>query len=873
MSDPASSTDGREEPPGPRLVASGSSLGSDKIEDQVFDQTTGKSWRELLEAHGQVDPNESLRPDPITRPMETHEAEDFSAVTHLMDPDPRVGLRKISIGAPGDAGPPEFVLEERIATGGMGEVYEAVQTSLGRRLAIKRIKPELADDRRLMQALQVEARITAVLDHPSIVPVHELGVDSEGRVFYGMKRIEGTPWNELLARSRRRRRSDPELFAEEIDEHLSILMRVAEALAYAHSRGILHRDIKPSNVIVGDFGDVKLVDWGLAARYFDPPDEETQVVAHLSQVPIICGTPTYMAPETALGLRELVGAASDVYLLGATLFEILYGEPPHRAETAELALARASLNEWALPDEIPRALEPWHFALQPIVQVALAPDPKDRFENAGALRRALQQGLRNVTSVRVATEAHALLESLRDPYGAAAATLDPSMTFVPSAVRTPRDRYRAITRVIAGLEQALSSWPGNAEARHWLADAHLYRAETSLEEGDFTLVETSLEQLGRLPGTAPLPPDLKDRARFMRMRLEGRHRSVDRRRRLVRTLQGVSVVLIVGAIALGFWASLAVSRSRDQAMAERQVLTEALIHAETDAAHHDLAAVFDPVAGALITAEGWARRGTLDQLDPEALDAMFMPLLEGFPGASSMSRADQDGYEYRLRRVKGGWQTRLIRPGQPAEFRRYDEQGVLEDVRQGELSYDPTQTRFFDGALSMRENGTGARIHWRLPLRHTGPRSEPPGFLASIAARAPDGSDIVVAMEIDRRFLSELTVGLPADREGQVFVLTEDEQVVGLPRTAAFDTPAARAAALLQRPEDLDATVMQRAIQTWDTAARVKGRALRFMVDGDPWWTSFRTFELGDDQRLWIGVAVPESNLLGGAAPAHDVER
>src|SRR5262249_22711236 len=161
---------------------------------------------------------------------------------------------------------------------------------------------------------------TGDLDHPNIVPIYELGTNENNALFYSMKRVQGTPWSDVIG-------------TKSVNENLEILMKVADAVAFAHATGVIHRDLKPDNVMLGDYGEVLVMDWGLAlatssfrhSEFVTGPDS-------------MGGTPAYMAPEMATGPFELIGQASDIYLLGALLFEIVTGLLPHTGQTAEECL-------------------------------------------------------------------------------------------------------------------------------------------------------------------------------------------------------------------------------------------------------------------------------------------------------------------------------------------------------------------------------------------------------------------------------------------------------------------------------------------------------------------------------------------------------
>ena len=218
-----------------------------------------------------------------------------------------------------------FLTGETIGQGAMADILEADQKTLWRTVAIKTLKPEKRgpNDQKTFLA---EAVATANLEHPNIVPVHDLVRDGDGHLQLVMKRVVGRTWKALLHPET----DEDEAAADELelDDHLDMLLKVCDAVAYAHSRGILHRDIKPENVMIGDFGEVLLMDWGCAVTY---GDYRITAMAHLTELETISGTPNYIAPEMARGDDDRTGPWSDVYLLGGILYEILTGESPLRA--------------------------------------------------------------------------------------------------------------------------------------------------------------------------------------------------------------------------------------------------------------------------------------------------------------------------------------------------------------------------------------------------------------------------------------------------------------------------------------------------------------------------------------------------------------
>jgi hypothetical protein len=250
-----------------------------------------------------------------------------------------------------------YHLGRRIGKGGMGEVLAARDEQVGRDVAIKRMRAAAPGDRAIRRFLR-EASIQGRLEHPAIVPVHELGRDEDGLPFFVMKKLSGTTLGKILG--------DPALRARlGLQRLLRAFAEVCLAVELAHVRGIVHRDLKPENILLGDFGEVYILDWGVAKVIGDDDDGEFADLGsgsgqHATAAGTAIGTPGYMAPEQAHGLPDIDGRA-DIYALGCVLFEILTGEPlhPRDGETTQRTTAECDVrpSSRARGREIPPELD------------------------------------------------------------------------------------------------------------------------------------------------------------------------------------------------------------------------------------------------------------------------------------------------------------------------------------------------------------------------------------------------------------------------------------------------------------------------------------------------------------------------------------
>ena len=291
------------------------------------------------------------------------------------------------------------------AKGGLGEVWRAEDEELHREVALKRIQERHRGNAESLRRFLREAEITAKLQHPGIVPVHGLGRDADGRPCYAMRFVEGGTLDDALKRFHEADRQPGRNAGERslaLRELLNRFIAVCNTVAYAHSRGILHRDLKPGNIMLGDYGETLVVDWGLAKPFARTELERSTGEATLmpaatedcpeggTQHGRALGTPAYMSPEQAAGRWDVVGPASDVFSLGATLYAILTAQPPYRGPTQEIVLHQARHGEFPTPrkvkPDVPRALEA-------ICLKAMALKPEDRHATARELGADVEKWL------------------------------------------------------------------------------------------------------------------------------------------------------------------------------------------------------------------------------------------------------------------------------------------------------------------------------------------------------------------------------------------------------------------------------------------------------------------------------------------------
>ena len=416
-----------------------------------------------------------------------------------------------------------FRLHKVVGKGGFGEVWEALQLTLNRTVAVKRLRKELLDDladesmaRALQASFRQEALTTANLDHPNIVPVHDMGTDEDGSPLMAMKFISGKTWEQII------REDWSTLPMEEfLGKHIPILIQVTQAVAFAHSKGTIHRDLKPAQVIMGEFGEVLLADWGLAV-VVNPVliscagKDDADFLPTCENATNPAGTPAFMAPEQTLRDGRHLGYWTDVYLLGGVLYFLLTGRPPHRADSPQAAFLKARLGDVTHPNQLGLTREAPEDLAQ-LAMRAMAPDIPDRLQTANdfliRLRRFVSGDSDRRESVRLTRD-------------------------VEERLQENQANFEMLAGCLSELNQALALWPGNREALLARDVVHSSISQTALEAGDLGLARLEAEAVQD-----------EEEKRVLLAKVRAKERSARHRERQRRLGIYATVVLLAGLAA------------------------------------------------------------------------------------------------------------------------------------------------------------------------------------------------------------------------------------------------------------------------------------------------------------------------------------
>jgi len=405
----------------------------------------------------------------------------------------------------------DYDLLDLLGEGGMGVVYVARQASIDRKVAIKMLKGKTTGDESQRRKFLSEAVITGDLDHPNIVPIYDLGTNEAGALFYSMKRVQGTPWDERLDKM-------------SLPENIEVLMKTADAMAFAHSRGVIHRDLKPENIMLGEYGEVLVMDWGLAI-----PTKSFKKSHNVAGSTNMGGTPAYMAPEMATGPFTKIAEASDVYLLGAILYECVTGVTAHTGKDVMKCLMAASKNIITPTKKKGELVE--------VALKAMATKPEDRYASVREFQDAIRQYLAHSESITLASRAEGDLAGAQQS-----------------------DDYQDFAQCVFGFQEALNLWSGNRRAKKGLLAAKLAYAESALRKGDYDLGASLLDR------NVPEHADLYAEIQVAQEEREAKQRRLKTAKRAVVGLVALIFIVVTGAF-------LAVNHQRKAAV-EAKTLAE-----------------------------------------------------------------------------------------------------------------------------------------------------------------------------------------------------------------------------------------------------------------------------------------------------------
>lgn len=475
-------------------------------------------WKATLDANPNInDPSQTLKSDQTLSLRPGDLPTDFK---NLLPTRSIQTASQRSSAKAGGQGFADYEIREAVGEGGMGVVFKADQRSLQRQVAVKMLHPDYETDKELVRLFLREAVITGKLEHPNIVPVYDLGQSHKDQPYMGMKLVRGESFKDWLNKHKQD-------FSRRLRGSVDILVEVCDAVAYAHSHGILHRDIKPANVMLGEFGEVLLMDWGLAYETGEPNvasgDGSQQ---GLSSSP--AGTPAYMSPEQAGGEDAKLGPWSDVYLLGAVLYEVLCGSSPHQGSSLMAVLVAAQKGQVTPPDQrLPSRSMP-----QDLVELcmdALKPEPSERLQSAQDFKDRLLTHRQHREAQTLLNKAAVIVRAIREHERASESNGGDGQL-----KRSRLDEAEWLAK------QAQEMWPDSAFARQLRQEIRVLQVDRALDLGD---AQTAHELASEWDGQEG----------FIDKRLaplkKAAERQLARRRGRIAGTLALAVVVLIGA----FW--------------------------------------------------------------------------------------------------------------------------------------------------------------------------------------------------------------------------------------------------------------------------------------------------------------------------------
>ena len=355
-------------------------------------------------------------------------------------------IRKFHLGSTEERNlnPSDYNMGEKIGQGAYGLVYSAQQNAIDRDVAIKLIRPELAGNDGIKKLFLSEAVVTGDLDHPNIVPIYDFGMDQKNRFFYTMKQIKGISWDKVI-----KEKSE--------SENVDILLRVCDGMAFAHDKGVIHRDLKPQNIMIGKYGEVFVMDWGIAVS----PTGKGKAEA-MTEKTNVAGTPVYMAPEMADSKIGKVNHLTDIYLLGGILYQIETGLTPHSSGNLQDCLKKIAKNEIQPTKKKSELID--------IALKAMATSPQNRYQSVYEFKRSIRDYQSHAESIALAKSA------------------------AENHKKAKKSRaYNDYLKSLFSYKNTLEIWPENKEALKAIQEVNLNYARCAFEKADYDLAIALLD--------------------------------------------------------------------------------------------------------------------------------------------------------------------------------------------------------------------------------------------------------------------------------------------------------------------------------------------------------------------------------------------